>query len=89
MEDKKDNKGRGYSLRIEKDISIGGVKKAVECTQTLVRLELACGMLTIRGKELDIKKLDLESGEAVMTGFPAEITWGGVGGKSLVRKLFK
>ena len=86
MEDKKE---RGYALAIDKDITVRGIKKAVECTDTVVRLELKGGTMTIYGKDLDVKKLDMESGDALIAGDPVEITWGGVKTRGLWKKIFK
>ena len=61
-------KDRGYSLKIDKDIEIGGVKKAIECTDRNVKLQLDSGALTLSGQNLDVRKIDMETGVEILTG---------------------
>ena len=84
-----ENKSRGYGLKIDKDIEISGVKKAVECSDRVVRFQLNEGAITIVGQNLDVKKIDMETGVAVLSGEVKSIDFSAFGGLRLAAKLFK
>lgn len=51
-----------------KMLSLGGVQDVKSFDENEVLLVTVCGILTIRGKELHVGRLELEKGEADITG---------------------
>ena len=55
-------------LEQRKTLSLGGVQDVKSFDENEVLLVTACGVLTIRGKELHVGRLELEKGEADIEG---------------------
>lgn len=56
------------SLLNRKDLTISGIKKAIVLSETSLALELENSLLQISGKNMEVKKLDVESGFLVVEG---------------------
>jgi len=58
------------SLSIENNnlLSIAGVKKVVSCTQTQAIIDTDSSKVVVSGNEIEVKKLDLQSGEISLLG---------------------
>ena len=56
------------SLIDRKDLTISGIKKAVILSETSIALELENSLLQVSGKNMEVKKLDVESGILVVDG---------------------
>lgn len=55
-------------LEQRKTLSLGGVQDVKSFDENEVLLLTVCGVLTIRGKELHVGRLELEKGEADIEG---------------------
>ena len=55
-------------LEQRKTLSLGGVQDVKSFDENEVLLVTVCGVLTIRGKELHVGRLELEKGEADIEG---------------------
>jgi sporulation protein YabP len=56
-------------------ISVQGVRAVESFDDTQIILETEMGTLTLKGEELDIKQLDLESGRFTVHGFISSCIW--------------
>ena len=78
------------SLLNRKDLSVSGIKKAIILSETNISLELENSILNVVGKNMEVRKLDVESGILIVDGqidcfkfsSPKEKT-------SLFKKIFK
>ena len=68
MEEKKSIKPHSILWKDRKQGSITGVTEVVSFDDTGVLLDTEQGMLSIKGKELHIGRLDLDKGEVELTG---------------------
>ena len=56
------------SLLNRKDLSVSGIKKAIILSETNISLELESSVLHILGKNMEVRKLDVESGVLLVDG---------------------
>ena len=56
------------SLLNRKDLSVSGIKKAIILSETNISLELESSVLHIFGKNMEVRKLDVESGILLVDG---------------------
>ncbi|PAB57633.1 sporulation protein YabP [Anaeromicrobium sediminis] len=70
MEERRSIKGRSQNIILEdrEKISVSGVEHVHSFDENTVILETIRGVLTIRGSELDMNKLNLEDGNVVVKG---------------------
>ena len=68
MEEKKSIKPHSILWKDRKQGSITGVTEVVSFDASSVLLDTEQGMLSIKGKELHIGRLDLDKGEVELTG---------------------
>ena len=61
-------KEEAQELEQRKTLSLGGVQDVKSFDENEVLLVTVCGVLTIRGKELHVGRLELEKGEADIEG---------------------
>jgi len=81
------------SVKDRKLMEMTGVKKIKSFDSELFIIETTMGMLTVYGKDLEMKNLELDKGELSITGYIAnheyESTSYDGSGKGLLAKLFK
>ncbi len=68
MDDKNTQKGHKVQITDRKQGIISGVKDVISFDTELVLLDTHMGLLTIKGKELHVKRLTLERGEVDVEG---------------------
>lgn len=97
MEEKKGtNKDKSHNITIEnrERINISGVNNVVSFDDETIILESDLGLLTIRGQELHINKLNLEEGHVAIDGELINLNYSdknGLIGKSggFISRMFK
>ena len=78
------------SLIDRKDLTISGIKKAVILSETSIALELENSLLQVSGKNMEVKKLDVESGLLVVDGQVDSIKFSSQKEKTgLFKRIFK
>ena len=78
------------SLIDRKDLTISGIKKAVILSETSIALELENSLLQVSGKNMEVKKLDVESGILVVDGQIDSIKFSSQKEKTgLFKRIFK
>lgn len=78
------------SLIDRKDLTISGIKKAVILSETSIALELENSLLQVSGKNMEVKKLDVESGILVVDGQVDSIKFSSQKEKTgLFKRIFK
>jgi sporulation protein YabP len=93
MEDVKTVTKHTIAFSNRKDGTITGVTDVISFDMNTILLETGQGMLTIKGTELHIGRLDLDKGEAEVDGhidglIYSEIHGGRKNGKSLLGRMF-
>lgn len=74
----------------QENLSISGIKKANVISETSVVLEMENSILQISGNSMEVKKLDVESGNIEISGKIYYIKFSGAKEKlSLFKKIFK
>ena len=74
----------------QENLSISGIKKANVISETSVVLEMENSILQISGNSMEVKKLDVESGNIEISGKIYCIKFYGAKEKlSLFKKIFK
>lgn len=74
----------------QENLSISGIKKANVISETSVVLEMENSILQISGNSMEVKKLDVESGNIEIAGKIYGIKFSGAKEKlSLFKKIFK
>lgn len=70
MEDRRTTKARNHSIMLEnrEKLNVSGVEHVNSFNSELVILETVAGVLTIKGEELDISKLNVEDGNVSVSG---------------------
>ncbi|MBP3337927.1 MAG: sporulation protein YabP [Lachnospiraceae bacterium] len=68
MEEKIEKKGHKLQLNDRKQGIISGVKDVISFDPEVVLLDTYLGLLTIKGKDLHVKRLTLERGEVDIEG---------------------
>lgn len=87
---------KSHSLRMtdRSACQMTGIKDVIALDEAEVLLETEMGVLTIRGKELHMKRLTLEKGEVDLEGKVAGFSYSDGGnlqrqGDSLLKRIFK
>ena len=81
-----------YVLHIENDIiEIKGATKVVSSTQTQAVVEVGDVGIIITGSEIEVKGLNLENGEVLLSGKFSNIKFANAKGKKqpLLKRIFK
>ena len=68
MEEKLEKKGHKLQLNDRKQGIISGVKDVISFDPEIVLLDTYMGLLTVKGKDLHVKRLTLERGEVDIEG---------------------
>ncbi|ABW20165.1 sporulation protein YabP [Alkaliphilus oremlandii] len=70
MEDRRTTRARNHSIMLEnrEKLNVSGVEHVNSFNSELVILETIAGVLTIKGEELDISKLNVEDGNVSVSG---------------------
>ncbi len=70
MEDRKVNRTKNHSMILEnrEKLNISGVEHVNSFNSEIVVLETVAGVLTIKGEELDINKLNVDDGNVSVSG---------------------
>ena len=92
MEEKKNSKPHSISWKSRMQGSVTGVTDVLSFDENAVILETEQGMLTIRGKNLHIGKLELSEGEVEMEGNVDSIIYSGsrpAQKGSLLKRMFR
>lgn len=96
LESKKANEYRNHSIILENrdKLSISGVEHVISFNNEVVVLETVAGVLTIKGGELDVNKLNIEDGNISISGIICSLNYSdkhGVGAdrSGLLGKMFK
>ena len=95
MEERKMDGYRSHSIMLEnrEKLNVSGVEHVISFNSETVILETVAGVLTIKGGELDVNKLNIEDGNISISGIVYSLNYSdkhGVGGKSgLLGKMFK
>lgn len=75
-------------LTSTKDLSISGVESVASCTPTSIVLSSVCGGMVVKGKQLHVEKLDVESKILEASGIVEEIKYVPAK-KSFAKRLLK
>lgn len=94
MEEKVIKKGHSFRLTDRGTCQMTGVKDVIALDEAEVLLETEMGVLTIRGKELHMKRLTLEKGEVDLEGTVNGFSYSDAGnfhrqGDSFLKRIFK
>lgn len=98
MEDRSYLRGGGehsLSLTNRQQLALRGVTHVHSFDDTEIALETHLGALTIKGEELDIKQLDLQSGNAQVDGYVTALIYSdpksgrGHGAKGILKRIFR
>ncbi|MBR6637871.1 MAG: sporulation protein YabP [Lachnospiraceae bacterium] len=95
MEEKKIAPGiHKMSIHNRKDALLTGVADVISFDTEEILMETTQGMLTIKGKELHVKRLTLEKGEVELDGTIDSFTYSDADayarkGESFLKRLFK
>lgn len=92
MEEKKTIKPHGISWKDRKQGSVSGVTDVISFDENCVILETSQGVLTIKGKDLHISKLMLDTGEVELEGNVDSMAYSGSNPArkgSLVGRMFR
>lgn len=81
------------NLDSRKVLEINGVIEVLSFTDNIIVLSTILGLLTVKGENLKMSKLDVENSEVVVNGFVTSLVYTGKEQKkqneSLLSKLFK
>jgi len=77
MEEKKNGTPHSISWRERAEGSVTGVTDVLSFDENMVVLQTEQGMLTVKGKDLHIGRLELSQGEVKMRGSVDSITYSG------------
>ena len=95
MEDRKTRTPSRHNVQIDKreNIAVAGVIDVISFDEVSVICETEMGVIIIKGANLHVKRINLESGELVVSGeidgLSYENASGGTKAKSLMGRLFK
>lgn len=96
MEERRISRGKGHSIILEnrEKLSISGVEHVNSFNSELILVETVAGVMTIKGEELDVNKINLEDGNVTIQGRVSGITYSdrdsiGNKGSGFFSKLFK
>jgi sporulation protein YabP len=70
LEDRRVNRTRNHSIILEnrEKLSVSGVEHVNNFNSELLVLDTVAGVLTIKGEELDVNKLNVEDGNVSVSG---------------------
>jgi len=70
LEDRKVNRTRNHSIILEnrERLSVSGVEHVNNFNSEMIVLETVAGVLTIKGEDLDVNKLNVEDGNVSVSG---------------------
>jgi len=70
LEERRVNRTRNHSIILEnrEKLSVSGVEHVNNFNSELLVLDTVAGVLTIKGEELDVNKLNVEDGNVSVTG---------------------
>lgn len=88
------NKSHRLEMVNRKSLSLTGINDVISFDMNQVLLESTQGMLLIKGKDLKVSKIQIESGEADVEGeveslIYSEISGYAQKGQSLLKRMFK
>ncbi|HZJ76520.1 MAG TPA: sporulation protein YabP [Oscillospiraceae bacterium] len=95
LEEKKTNEYRNHSIILEnrEKLSVSGVGHVSSFNSETVILETVAGVLTIKGGELDVNKLNIEDGNISISGIVYSLNYSdkhGIGDRTgFLGKMFK
>ena len=92
MEETKTSKPHQLMWKNRKQGSVTGVTDVISFDESVILLETTLGMLTLKGKELHISRLSLETGEVDMEGTIDSMVYSGNGPArrgSLIKRMFQ
>lgn len=90
MENKTTPGPHSFSLKERKLLEMDGVKEVVSFNEDKVILQTTQGNLNIKGKELNITKLNLDDGSIKISGFVTSLEYLEKAGRSgFLNNLFK
>lgn len=93
MEIKKEEKKSNLTLENRKRLVLNGVVEVVSFNEEKILLNTIQGVLTIKGVELKMNKLDVQNGDVVIVGTIDSFTYSGSEAKqnneNILKKLFK
>ena len=96
MEERRTNRLRGHSVILEnrEKLSISGVEHIDNFNSELIVAETIAGIITIKGEDLDVNKLNIEEGNVSITGTVHSMTYSDRGslsakGSGFFNKMFK
>lgn len=77
LEDRRVNKSKNHSIILEsrEKLSVSGVEHVHNFNGEMVILDTVAGMMTIKGEELDIGKLNIDDGNVALGGKIDSITY--------------
>lgn len=70
MEERRNNRLRGHSIILEnrEKLSISGVEHVNNFNSEVIVVDTVAGVITIKGNDLDVSKLNTEDGNVSITG---------------------
>lgn len=70
MEDRRANRAKNHSIILEnrERLSVSGVEHVNNFNSEMIVLDTVAGVITIKGEELDVNKLNVEDGNVSVTG---------------------
>lgn len=96
LEERKNVRNRSHNLVLEnrEKMSVSGVEHVTSFDPSIIILVTVQGNMTIKGSELDIKKLNLDDGNLSIKGYVDSIVYTdkqdmSSKGKGLLGKMFK
>lgn len=96
MDDRRIGRLRGHSIVLEnrEKLSISGVEHVNNFDSETIIAETVAGIITIRGEDLDVNKLNIEEGNIAISGVINSMSYSDKGsfaakGLGILSKLFK
>lgn len=96
LEEKRTVRNRSHNVIMEnrEKTSVSGVEHVISFNETMINLVTVQGNITIKGEDLDIKKLNLDDGNLSINGYITSITYtekddGKAKGIGFLGKMFK
>lgn len=84
------NKNHRLELDNHKLLSVSGVKNVPTFTDKGLSIDLGNDTLMVSGKDLSVKRLDVESGDLILSGYITALKYGSSEhGSGFVKKLLK
>lgn len=96
MEERKAMRNKSHSIIMEnrEKLNVSGVEHVISFNEMMIVLVTVQGNMTVKGEELDIKKLNLDDGNLSIEGYITSITYtekddGKSKGIGFLGKMFK